>query len=889
MKTAAASSPAAPTGWEARLSAIRNLATPEPAVLKAELAAGDSELAAAFAQGTDIEWLVRARAELVDAVLRRSWIQHLSDSDPACLVAVGGYGRAELLPHSDIDLLIVYAEQHLDTIANAIESFITEAWDMGLAIGHSVRSPEECKSRAEADITIATNLMESRALAGQTWLFDAMRTATGPDQIWDAAAFFHAKRHEQHTRHARFDETAYQLEPNIKESPGGLRDIQMIAWVAKRYFATDTLDGLVDQGFLTAQEFDELNAGQRFLWQVRFVLHTLTERAEDRLLFDYQIGVADKLGFTASENNLAVEHFMQQYYRTIKSLSALGDILLQLFSEATLGRNSVYPPKTLTTNFQSRGGYIEAVDNAVFSRQPSAILEIFYVLQTRPRLIGIRAETLRLLRDARALIDDDFRASLRCRLLFSEILNQRSGVTRALRRMNRYGILGRYLPNFGRIIGRMQYDLFHTLTVDEHTLFVVRNLRRLLIKRFNDELPFASALMQKLDKPQIMAIAGLMHDIAKGRGGDHAELGESDARDFCNKHGIASGDTELVCWLVRHHLTMSMTAQRRDINDINVVYEFARVVGSRGRLDRLYIFTICDIRATNPELWNGWRRSLLGQLYTSTRRVLERGLDSPISETEIIAETRSAAAAMLTRFKVNTPDFKTIWARLDRDYFLRHTPEEIARQTQAIACHDSADPLVSIEHIADRGTIVFVYCRDRDYLFGVTARAMARSGLSVQDARINSTQDGYTLDTYVVSEADSSPIEGTQRETEIRDALIRAIAAPNPDHGNTPKRASRRHRQFNVPTQIYFRPDTERGATAVEIITADRPGVLSQIGEVFRRQGVVLQNAKIATIGERAEDVFFITDGDGAPISERAAQRELRRALTVELDRPSQN
>lgn len=888
-----ASNPAPATDalWQDRLVTIRNEPAPHAESLardlKAALTAGDEALAAAFNDGADIEWLVQARAELVDTILVRAWHQQVTDDKDACLVAVGGYGRAELLPHSDIDLLIVYSEGSLEALAGSIESFITTAWDIGLAIGHSVRTPAESRAHAEADITIATNLMESRPLAGDWPLFHAVCAATNPSRIWPAPAFFEAKRDEQRARHARFDETANQLEPNIKESPGGLRDIQMIAWVAKRYFDAGTLNGLVEYGFLSVPEFDELKTGQRFIWQIRFVLHRLAGRDEDRLLFDYQIEVAQTLGYTASEHNLAVEHFMQQYYRTIKSLSALGDILLQLFAEATLTADTAETPRPLSDNFQARGNTIEAVRDTLFDQQPSALLEIFSELQSRPRLTGISAQTLRLMLRAREQIDDAFRDSLRCRFLFSEILNQQSGVTRALRRMNRYGILGRYLPNFGRVTGRMQYDLFHTLTVDEHSLFVVRNLRRLALKRFHDELPFESSLMQSFDKPQLMVIAGLMHDIAKGRGGDHAELGAADAHDFCDRHGISPTDTELVCWLVHHHLLMSTTAQRRDIHDISVIYEFAREVGTRGRLDRLYVFTICDIRATNPELWNGWRQTLLGQLYTSTRRVLDRGLDTPISENELIDETRSTAAAMLTRLKIKTADFQSVWQRLNNDYFLRHTPEEIAGQTQAIVRHDSDRPLISTEHIAERGTIVFLYCRDHDYLFRLTAGALARSGLSIQDARINSTNDGYTLDSYIVSEADGSPIEDGQRQDEIRDTLTDAITDPPSAELGSLQRASRRHRQFNVPTQIYFRPETERGATAVEVVTADRPGVLSEIGDVFRRQGIVLENAKISTIGERTEDVFFITNSDHEPITTRSAQRDIRRALTIELDQPA--
>ena len=880
------SAPDAPaSSWADFLERAGAIQGREIAPARDVLAEGARRIEAAFEAGAHIDSLVTARSELVDTVLAGAW-ETLVDTPDACLVAVGGYGRGELLPHSDIDLLILYRDGQLDDIGPALEAFLMHLWDIGLEIGHSVRSPVECAERATDDITIMTNLMESRALAGDLSLFAAMRAATSAEHIWPSAEFFKAKVEEQQTRHARYDETAYKLEPNVKESPGGLRDIQTIAWVAKRQFATDTLDGLVDYGFLSAREFTELKRGQAFLWRVRFALHTLTGRAEDRLLFDHQIQIAQMLGYSDAENTLAVEQFMQRYYPNIKALSALNDILLQLFSEAILHPHQTERPRPINERFQARHGFIEVTADDVFIESPSALLEIFYLMQTRPRLTGIRAHTLRLMRRDRHLIDENFRSSIQCRRLFTEILRQRSGVTRALRRMNRYGVLGRYLPNFGRIIGRMQYDLFHTLTVDEHTLFVIRNLRRLALPRFDHELPFASELMQTLNKPQILLIAGLMHDIAKGRGGDHSVLGERDAREFCTNHGLSSDDTDLVCWLVRQHLLMSMTAQRRDINDVTVVNEFAREVGSRARLDRLFLLTVCDIRATNPSLWNSWKESLLVDLYTSTRRALERGLDDPLDEDELIAETRSAAAALLTRTKVNTPRFKAVWERFEPDYFLRHSPEEIARQTRAIVSHEGRDgPLVSLTYIEDQGTTLFVYTRDRDYLFGVTTGVLAQLGLSILDARINSTRDDYTLDTYVVCDENGESITEEYQRYEVEQALIDAIADPAVQHIDVTRRASRRSRYFNVPTQIYFSEATERDCTIVEIITADRPGLLSEIGDVFRESGILLETAKIATIGERAEDIFFVTDHDHQPLRNRARLLQLRQTLTAELDK----
>ncbi|RJS95343.1 [protein-PII] uridylyltransferase [Salinisphaera sp. Q1T1-3] len=874
-------------GWADFLDTIDALDIRDLHAVRDTLGEGQRRIADAFTAEVSIGRLVKARGQIVDRVLQHAW-RVLTATEHACLVAVGGYGRNELLPQSDIDLLVLYESGQLETVRPSIESFLTHLWDLGLEIGHAVRTPAECAEIAADDITIITNLMESRVLAGDPALFARMRAATSAEHVWPSADFFNAKIAEQNTRHARFDETAYKLEPNVKESPGGLRDIQTIAWVAKRQFSAQTLDGLVDYGFLSQREYSDLQRGQAFLWRVRFALHVLTGRNENRLLFDHQIQIAHMLGYDDAENTLAVERFMQRYYRNIKALSALNDILLQLFSEAILHVDDEEDerPRPINERFQARHGFIEVTSDRVFEQTPSALLEIFYLMETRPGLHGIRARTLRLMRRDRRLIDESFRNSIHCRRLFTEILRQRSGVIRALRRMNRYGILGRYLPNFGQIIGRMQYDLFHTLTVDEHTLFVIRNMRRLTLSRFDDELPFASELMQSLNKPQILYIAGLMHDIAKGRGGDHSELGAADARDFCEAHGLSSEDTDLVCWLVRRHLLMSMTAQRRDINDVEVVNDFAREVGSRERLDRLFLLTVCDIRATNPDLWNAWKESLLTDLYLNTRRALERGLDDPLNRDELVAETRSSAAAMLTRAGINTPAFKQLWTRFEPEYFLRHSPDEIARQTRAIIDHgDDGRPLVTLTDIPDQGTTLFVYTRDRDYLFGVTTGVLAQLGLSVLDARINTTSDDYTLDTYVIADSTGEPIHEAFRREEVEQALVSAIADPTIESIDVTRRPARRNQYFNVPTQIYFSQAIERDCTIMEIITADRPGLLSIIGDVFHRCGILIETAKIATIGERAEDVFFVTDRQQIALRDEGILRELRRTMTLELDR----
>lgn len=848
--------------------------------LRGVLSWGRDLVSTNFYAGVSAHALVRANSRLTDQTLAHLWNHTLGDAaDTLALVAVGGYGRSELLPHSDIDLLVLYPEAGLGDAERLLEQFLTALWDLRLNVGHSVRSANECREQAAGDITIMTNLMEARLIAGDVKLHLDMQRQTAPDKIWPTERFFTAKQNEQIARHAKFDDSGYKLEPNVKESPGGLRDIHTILWVAKRQFPGATLNDLKRHGLLTAQECAELVAGQDFLWRVRFALHLIADRHEDRLLFDYQVRIAELFGFVDQSHNRAVEQFMQLYYRQIKALSCLNDLMLQLFEESILHPDDVGKPTRINRRFQSRHGYIEVVDPGVFRRQPQALLEIFLLLQKRTELRGIRAQTLRLIRRDRKLINDRVRADIRAKSLFMEIMRQPGGLTRALRRMNRYGVLGRYIPAFGNSNGRMQYDLFHTLTVDEHTLFVIRNMRRLAMPQFRDEHPFFSEIMDRIPKPELLYLGGLFHDIAKGRGGDHSELGAEDALQFCQDHGLPQWDCELVAWLVRQHLLMSITAQRKDITDPTVLREFAATVKDRTHLDYLLLMTACDIRATNPALWNSWRESLLKDLYLATCRLLSRGLTNPL-EKDVLARESQDAAMQVIGTAADPDDIKALWARLGDDYFLRHSDEEIAHHTLAILNHANGSPLVTLGETSGGGVTVFIYMRDQDHLFAVTTGVLAQLGLTVLDARLETTEDGYAFDSYAICEGDGSPISEPHRKDEIVGALTSVLSNPDISSVNVTRRVSRQLRHFRTPTQVYFSNDPEQGRTIMELVTGDRPGLLSIVGRVFRKRGILLVAAKIGTIGERAEDVFFITDSRHRPIQDPAVFNELRRVLT---------
>jgi len=840
-----------------------------------------------FMASLDAATLVHARADLIDQILTHAWGNYFSSDDPdIALIAVGGYGRGELHPGSDIDLLILLRNPEQERYREPLEKFVMFLWDIGLEIGQSVRSLGECVVEAKQDITIATNLLEARQLAGPAELFETLRNETGPDRIWSSRAFFEAKWEEQIKRHHKFDDSAYNLEPNIKEGPGGLRDIQMIGWVAKRHFNTETLYDLVKHDFLTEEEYFQLMEGQNFLWQVRFALHLITRRHEDRLLFDYQHGLAKTFGYRDENANLAVEQFMKKYYRTIMELSLLNEMLLQLFQEAILYSDSDGEPTPINKRFQIRKGFIEVTDEGVFERYPFALLEIFLLIQQNRDIKGVRASTIRLIRSHRHLIDTAFREDLRNRSLFMEILRQPRGISHELQRMNSYGILAKYIPVFGNIVGLMQYDLFHIYTVDEHTLMVIRNMRRLTLEKHQHELPACSMIMKRIPKPELLYLAGMFHDIAKGRGGDHSELGAMDAMDFCLHHGLNNYDANIVAWLVKNHLIMSTTAQRKDISDPDIITEFATLVGDTTRLDYIYLLTVADMRATNHTIWNDWKGTLLFELYERTRRALRRGLENPQDHGEYCAEIQQHALEILDRQHVPRERIEQLWNTLSEDYFLRHSADEIAWHSEAILANDGREyPLILVQQHAQRGgTEIFIHMPIADHLFAASTGTFERLGLSVADARIITSEDGYAYDTYILLEENGEAIKSEYRIEDILDSLRHELQQDSYTYKKITLRTARQLKHFKTPTDISFSQDTRNQRTVMEMITADRPGLLSKIGRGLMDCNIHLQNAKIATIGERVEDAFFISDKDKQPITDSAALEKLRQTIIDYLE-----
>lgn len=843
-------------------------------------------LARRFHDGEAVERLVTARAEFVDQILHRAWHQFIQPEAAAALIAVGGYGRGELHPASDVDVLILCREEPAGALVSGLEQFITFLWDIGLEIGQSVRTITQCVENASADITIATNLMESRWIAGEKSLFSEMRSATGSDRIWPSDKFFAAKFEEQKKRHQKYEDTAYNLEPNIKSCPGGLRDIQMIGWVVKRHFGAETLTELVAHGFLTEHEYGQLIEGQSFLWRVRFALHLITGRHDDRLSFEYQRSIARDFGYCDEDGNLAVEQFMQRYYLTVLQLSRLNEMLLQLFQTAILHGNEPVSISKINNRFQSTDGFLEVSNNGAFARFPFAMMEMFLLLEQHPELKGVRASTIRLVRAHRHLIDDKFRKDIRARSLFMEILKQPSGVTHALRRMNRYGILARYIPDFGNIVGRMQFDLFHVYTVDEHTLRVLRNLRRFAIPKHKHEFPLCSGVFSQLPKQELIYIAGLFHDIAKGRGGAHEELGAVDARRFCKLHDLSDYDADLAAWLVKNHLKMSETAQKKDIEDPAVVQEFAQLIADPVRLDYLYLLTVADIRATDPRKWNSWKGSLLDRLYHSTRQALLRGLENPQDQIELIEEKQQEAKRTLYQKGFSDMAINGLWLSLNIEYFLLNTPDEIIWHAEKLlTLANPANPEIHIIKSLRRGCDeIFICSEDKEHLFAKTSALLDQLQLNILEARIRTTSSKLSANSFYVLEKDGNHITAGAREAEITEVLSEGLERPGYTNGISSQRMSRKIEQFRIPTEIKICQDEEGLKTEIYLNTSDRPGLLSIVGDVFTRLNIKVHNAKITTLGAVAEDVFSITDQDEAPITSNEALEELVLKLKQRLD-----
>jgi len=839
-----------------------------------------------FAEGASVSELVHLRSDLIDCLLIRLWHHYTNKlTETAALVAVGGYGRGELHPFSDIDIMVL-TEDDLPAVAeSALSEFFMALWDIGLEIGHSVRTVSQCRQESADDLTITTTLIEARLIDGPATLFEQMKQAISTKEIWPSDRFFEAKRAEQRARHHRYDDTAYKLEPNVKGSPGGLRDIQMIGWVAKRHFGVTSLAELVDHQFLTPGQLKLLQDGQDFLWRVRYGLHVLTGRREDRLLFDHQARLAKMLGYEDAAYTLAVEQLMQRYYRTVMDLSRLNEMLLQLFEEAIL-MDPHARPTAINERFEVKNGFLQTTSDQVFSQDPSALLELFLLLQQNRAIRGVSAYTIGQIKRNLHLIDEEFRQNPRNHRLFLNILRAPAGVTHELRRMNLYGVLGLYIPSFGRIVGRMQYDLFHAYTVDEHTLFVVRNLRRFALPRFDHEYSHCSLLMQSFEKPEIVYLAGLFHDIAKGRGGDHSELGAVDAESFCLEHGMSQYDARTVAWLVKNHLALSMTAQKKDISDPEVINGFAALVGDQIHLDYLTVLTVADVRGTNPKLWNSWKATLFRDLYELTARALRRGLENPIDREQLISETQ--ASARETLHNAGTPDHAVndVWKLFTQDYFLRYRSEEIAWHTEMLAGADteSGYGLLDVRKQADGdGAEAVLYTPRHKRTFAQATAMLDELGLTIVDARIVPLANEFSLDTYILMELDHRTVIDDARLSKIRRTLTTILSAGDGRAAKVTRRAPRQVRMFSTKTVINFNNDIANKRTVMELAAGDRPGLLSTVGQTFIEFKINIETAKIMTIGERAEDVFYVVDENNKQLTDKVCN-QLRERLVERLD-----
>lgn len=835
----------------------------------------------AFQAGENIRLLLQQHTDFIDAVLQHVWHTNHITAQQATLVAVGGYGRRELHPASDIDLMVLLAEPPQAEASERLSAFITSLWDIGLDIGHSVRTLDECLEAARNDLTVITNLIESRYLAGNEALYRKLQAAISPEQMWDSRTFFEAKRAEQQKRYLRFGDSSHRVEPNLKEGRGGLRDIQMISWVTLREYGTFSLQELYAKHLLEYDEFETLQTGLEFLWSIRFVLHGLVKRKEDRLLFDYQRALAHRFGYTDDTNNAAVEAFMQRYYRTITDLERLSEMLMGIFHEKIMTPTPP-TPQVLGKWYKKYGTLIAVNSPDVFSLHPTALLEIFLLLQTTPGATGLTPNTIRLIRQNLYRIDEEFRQQPQHRQLFIQMLRQPKGITFVMRLMNRYGLLAAYIPAFSNIVGRMQYDLFHMYTVDEHTLFVLRNLRRYSTPEGMQELPLCYEVFRTLRNPELLYLAGLFHDIAKGRDGDHSELGARDAFNFCREHGLDLYDSSLVSWLVRNHLLMSMTAQRKDISDPAVVHEFAEQVVSQSRLDNLFLLTVADIRGTNQQLWNGWKQSLLHELYYATRNLLRNHNSLSRESALLIEEKRQAALEQLTAEGFQEQACYQLWAQFGGDYHLQHAVESVVWHTRHILRHEQENPTVIQirQTVSGSSTVMFVYTRDQDDLFTRVVSSMEQLNLTIVQARLVSTVDGYTLYTLHILGSDNQPIEACEQKYIIATLNNNLKSKQPPRHTH---RKPRHLRNFTVPTDIVFSQQSDKGLTVLEINTRDMPGLLSRLGEAMDGLGIRVHNARINTLGEQAQDIFYITTRQGEMITSEAQQATIRTVLEEAL------
>ena len=828
--------------------------------------------------------VLRQISALADETLIALWTD-AGFGNSLTLAAVGGFGRGELFPYSDVDVLLLLPDANASQVEPArIEAFIGNCWDAGLEIGSSVRTLVECLDEAARDVTVQTSLLEARLITGDKKLFTNFRKQFF--SAIDAKAFLAAKSQEMRHRHHKFDDTPYALEPNCKESPGGLRDLQSILWVTKAAGFGNRWEDLSKNGLATPFEVRQIKRNEALLSLIRARLHVTANRREDRLVFDLQTAVAATFGYVGESQRKASEALMRRYYWAAKAVTQLSQILMLNIAERL--QPQAEQPTRINDRFLEKAGMIEVASDDLYLKDPHAILETFLLYQKTIGVKGLSARTLRALYNARQVMDSKFRNDRINHVTFMRMLLEPRGITHAFRLMNQTSVLGRYLRVFRSIVGQMQHDLFHVYTVDQHILMVLRNIRRFFIAEHAHEYPFCSQLAAGWDKPWVLYVAALFHDIAKGRGGDHSTLGARDVARFCRQHGIEREDSRLIEFLVTEHLTMSTVAQKRDLSDPEVIAAFAKRVGSERYLTALYLLTIADIRGTSPRVWNAWKGKLLEDLYRATSRVLGGHMPDPDAEVE--ARKREALVELALR-AMPFESHKQLWETLDVGYFMRHDASEIAWHTKQLSRHvrlqaapidPAAAPIVRarLSPIGE-GLQVVVYTPDQQDLFARICGYFEQSSFSILDAKVHTTSTGYALDTFqVVTTFAPEHYRDliSMVETGLTTTLAEAGALPAPGKG----RVSRRVRSFPIQPRISLTPDDKAQHWLLNISASDRAGLLYSVARVLAHHQLNLQYAKVTTLGERVEDTFLISGPQlHGQRGQLAIERELMEALAA--------
>ena len=806
--------------------------------------------------------ILNARSNINDALILYTSEKFNISNDEISLIAVGGYGRKEFYPKSDTDLLILINDQKKEQHKKNISHFLAYLWDIGIEVSHSTRTIKECITEGSRDISIATTLLESRYISGSKKMFENLiKTIDESKSFWSNKDFYQEKVDEQIKRHLQFNNTAYNLEPDIKNGPGSLRDLHTIFWLCKKFLGIDRIEELLNHNILTEKQLQQLINSRNFLSLIRYSLHSETKRAENRLLFEYQKKLAKQLNYEDQDHLIGVEIFMQDYYKSARTISRMNEIILQILKQQFL-EISEKKIKDINQNFQIKNQLVGLKEDISFKDKPALLLEIFLLFQKNKDIEGIDAKTIGLITNNLHLINKDFRRKIEHKEIFLEILKAPEGVTHELRRMNLYGVLGHYIPAFGLIEGRMQYDLFHAFTVDEHTLFVVSNLRRLALTRFNHEFPEDSQKMQAIESPEILYIAGLFHDIAKGRGGDHSIIGAEEAEVFCLDHGLTNYDSKVVSWLVMNHLVFSLTAQKKDIYDPNVIRDLALLIGDELRLDYLYLLTVCDVRATNPTLWNSWKKRLFDDLYLLTKKALREGLEEPIDKEELIREKIT-----LTKNELNNHEFQNVenfLSYFDDDYFIKFNMNEILKQSLVMINRNipnKAQDIIDISAIDNEDYFyAFVFTQiDNESFYKITS-IFEQEGVSVRDAKVVRVNEEYCIYSFYFDHMRTMKDEINQKNEAINKYINEAMASDSFSAQSGPQILSRRLRSFDKKVDISFSEDLIHNRTVMEITCIDRPGLLSNISKILKEESIWIQSAKIATIGEKADDIFYLNN-----------------------------